>query len=249
MNAASDHATIGTADASPDAALKPERIAVRIREFILQDQLRPGMRIRERQLAETLGVSRTPLREALKILSAEGLVELSPRRGASVAAPSEQEQRELLQLLGVLEGFAGQLACDLVTPEQIRELRALHYDMLAAYMRGERLAYFHLNQEIHRRLVALTRNRVLIEHHARVNAQVYRNRYVSNLRTERWESAMKEHEAFLDALERGDKIAIREILETHVLKAFDQMQRQDAERAAAEQTRPVPADDGSSAGP
>lgn len=213
------------------AALKPERIAVLIRERILQDHLRPGMPIRERRLAEELGVSRTPLREALKILSVEGLVELSPRRGATVAAPSDAELRELLQLLGCLEGFAGRLACDLVTPEELRKLRALHYDMLAAYMRGERLAYFYLNQQIHRGLVALTGNRVLIEQHARVNALVYRIRYVSNLKTERWESAIEEHEAFLDALERKDKDGIRRILETHVLKAFDEMRQQTAPEA------------------
>lgn len=237
MRTAADHQTCGVGREA-NHALKPERVAVLIRERILQDQLRPGMPIRERQLAEELGVSRTPLREALKILSAEGLVELSPRRGATVAAPSESELRELLQLLGCLEGFAGQLACDLVTPEEIRQLRALHYDMLAAYMRGERLAYFHLNQEIHRSLVALTRNQVLIEHHSRVNALVYRIRYVCNLKTERWETAIKEHEAFLDALERKDKRAIRDILETHVLKAFDEMLEQDRAREGGDAPAP-----------
>ncbi len=217
------------ADAS-DAAPKPDRVAGLIRDRILQDQLHPGMAIRERHLAEELGVSRTPLREAFKILSAEGLVELSPRRGATVAAPKDQEIRELLQLLGGIEGFAGQLACDHVTDETIRQLWALHYEMLAAYLRGDRLAYFHKNQEIHIRLVEASGNRVLIQHHRKLNAQVYRIRYVCNFKTERWDSAIKEHEAFLTALERRDRRVIRDILENHVIKAFDLMQQNEATR-------------------
>lgn len=216
-----------------DGTLKPERVAVLIREMILRDELSPGMPIRERRLAQELGVSRTPLREALKILRADGLVELSPRRGATVAEPSPGELRHLLQVLGALEGFAGHLACDVVTDAEIRQLRALHYDMLAAYMRSDRLSYFHHNQAIHRLLVEVTRNTVLIDHHRKVNAQVYRIRYISNLRTERWVSAIQEHEAILDALEQRDRPRIREILEGHVLKAFDQMQREE-EAAAAE---------------
>ncbi|MCF3934682.1 GntR family transcriptional regulator [Acuticoccus sp. M5D2P5] len=221
-----------TEETPSESTLKPERVAQLIRERILEDELSPGTAIRERTLATELGVSRTPLREALKILATEGLVELAPRRAATVAAPSVREQRELLQLLGALEGFAGALACTLATPEDIRQLRALHYEMLAAYMRGDRLAYFHRNQDIHTSLVAITKNRVLIEHHRRLNAQVYRLRYVTNLKTERWESAIKEHELILDLLERREADAIRPVLEDHVLKAFDQMQRQAEAREA-----------------
>jgi DNA-binding GntR family transcriptional regulator len=203
--------------------LKPERVAGLIREKILVDQLQPGMPIRERTLAEELKVSRTPLREALKILSSEGLVELSPRRGATVADPSEEELRHLLKLLGCLEGFAGVLACRNAGMEEKRELRALHDEMIAAYTRGDRLGYFHLNQKIHCVLVALSRNAALIEHHRLVNARVYRIRYLSNLRAERWAKAIDEHEKMLDALGARDGERLRAILESHVLRAFEQM--------------------------
>ncbi|WP_108661583.1 GntR family transcriptional regulator [Acuticoccus kandeliae] len=225
-----------TYEGQPDSGLKPERVAQLIRERILEDKLQPGMPIRERALAAELGVSRTPLREALKILSAEGLVELAPRRAATVASPSDSEIREMLQVLGALEGFAGALACAMSTPEDVRQLRAIHYEMLAAYMRGDRLAYFHRNQEIHASLVAITKNRVLIEYHRRLNAQVYRMRYLCNLKTERWESAIKEHELILDLLEKRDAEAIRPVLEGHVLKAFDQMMRLAAALAAERET-------------
>lgn len=214
------------------SALKPELVAALIRESILLDKLQPGIPIRERALAEELGVSRTPLREALKILATEGLVEHSPRRGVTVAAPSDAELRELLELLGGLEGFAGALACRKATTQEKSELRALHYEMLAAYTRGDRLSYFHRNQDIHRTLVSLSRNQPLIKQHRLVNARVYRIRYLSNLRTERWEKAIDEHEAMLDALDAGDGERLRAILEPHVLRAFEKM----LERAKAKPT-------------
>jgi DNA-binding GntR family transcriptional regulator len=218
----------------PVIGSKPAKVAELIREMIIQDKLPPGAPIRERTLAEQLSVSRTPLREALKILSAEGLVELQPRRGATVAAPSDREVRELLQLLGVLEGFAGELACATVSADEIREIRALHLEMLAAYTRRDRLGYFHRNQDIHLAIVRATRNQVLIDHHRTLNARVYRARYVCNLKTQRWESAIRDHEAILEALERRDASAMPALLRDHVLRAWDQMQELLATGAHAE---------------
>lgn len=202
---------------------KGAAVAERIREMIIQDELPPGAPIRERSLSERLSVSRTPLREALKILSAEGLVEVQPHRGAVVANPSNEEVRELLELLGALEAFAGELACAQHRDEEFRELKALHFEMLAAYTRGDRLGYFRRNQEIHLGIVRCSRNRPLIQHHAVVNARVYRTRYVCNLRTRRWESAIQEHEEMLEALERRDGAALSGILRQHVLRAWDKM--------------------------
>lgn len=203
---------------------KGSQVAERIREMIIQDELPQGAPIRERTLSERLNVSRTPLREALKILSAEGLVELHPNRGAVVAAPSSAEIRELLQLLGVLEAFAAELACEQITDEEIAELQALHFEMLAAYTRGDRLGYFRRNQDIHLGLVRASRNQTLIAHHKVLNARVYRARYICNLKTQRWESAIKEHEEILEALRRRDGEALAAILRRHVLQAWDKMQ-------------------------
>jgi DNA-binding GntR family transcriptional regulator len=210
--------------ARPPVGLKPAAVAERIREMIIEDRLPPATPIRERTLALQLNVSRTPLREALKILSAEGLVELAPRRGATVAAPSDERVREILQLLGVMEAFAGELACRTIGEAEVKEIKALHFEMLAAYTRDDRLGYFHRNQDIHLAIVAATRNQVLIDHHRRLNAQVYRVRYVCNLRTARWQSAIREHEAMLVALEARDGPALAAILKEHVLTAWDQMQ-------------------------
>jgi DNA-binding transcriptional regulator YhcF (GntR family) len=106
--------------------------------MIVQDLLPPGARIRKRTLAKQLEVSRTLLREALKVLATEGLVELLPNRGALVADPSPIEIRDMLQVLGVLEAVAGELACSAASAEEIAEIKALHYEMLAAFARNDR---------------------------------------------------------------------------------------------------------------
>jgi DNA-binding GntR family transcriptional regulator len=220
------------------AGAKGAHVADLIREMIIQDELPPGAPIRERLLAQRLEVSRTPLREALRILSAEGLVELHPNRGAVVAAPSDQEVTDVLRLLGVLEAYAGEVACECATEDELREMWALHFEMLAAYQRGDRLAYFHRNQDIHLALVRASRNSALITQHGLLNARVYRVRYVANFRTRRWESAIKEHEAVLQALERHDAAEVARILRTHVTQAWEKLQALTHEEVAAPPTAP-----------
>ena len=194
----------------------PQKVASRLRDMIVQDALTPGQRIRERSLAEQLDVSRTPLREALKVLATEGLVELSPNRGALVANPSPEEVRDMLQVLGVLEGLAGELACRQATVEEIDEIQALHYEMLASFARKDRLEYFKINQKIHQAMVAASRNVSLIETHARLNARLYRVRFQSNLRNRTWPSAIDEHTAILDALMRRDGASLSALMRDHL---------------------------------
>lgn len=202
---------------------KGATVAARIREMIIQDELPPGAPVRERALSEQLQVSRTPLREAIKILSAEGLVEVQPHRGAVVANPSNEELRGLVELLGVLEAYAGELACRNRTQAELQELKALQYEMMAAYTRDDRLGYFRCNQAIHLGIIKASRNPALIQHHGVVNARLYRARYICNLRTRRWTSALREHEEILEALEARDEARIQRILRNHVLQAWDKM--------------------------
>ncbi|MEQ8354779.1 MAG: GntR family transcriptional regulator [Kiloniellaceae bacterium] len=204
----------------PEAAAPAEpltkSVASRLRDMIAQDVLPAGERIRERAVAETLQVSRTPLREALKILATEGLVELYPHRGAVVADPDPAEIQDLLQLLGVLEAFGGELACARASEQDLAEVQALHYEMLAAYARKDRLAYFKTNQQIHKAIIATSGNASLIETHGRINAQLYRVRYRSNARNTRWDVAIKEHEDILEALSKRDGTALAAILRGHL---------------------------------
>ncbi len=203
----------------------PDKVAGLLRDMIVQDVLVPGQRIRERSLAEQLEVSRTPLREALKVLATEGLVELSPNRGALVAKPSPGEVHDMLQVLGVLEGLAGELACARASQDQIDEIQALHYEMLASYARKDRLGYFKLNQKIHQAIVAASGNLSLNETHTRLNAQLYRFRFQSNLRNTTWPTAIAEHETILDALMRRDGAALSTLMRDHLGSTWDKVSR------------------------
>ncbi len=193
-----------------------QQVAAAVRDMIIQDELRPGERVRERELTERLNVSRTPLREALKLLAAEGLLDLPPNRGAIVADPDPEQVRDRLEILGVLEGLAGEWAAKRASETEIDEIRALHFEMLAAYSRKDRLTYFKLNQAIHSAIVQASRSKDLIELHARVNAQVYRIRYRSNLKNQKWHTAIEEHESILRALEARDAERLGSILRNHL---------------------------------
>ena len=193
-----------------------EQIANRLRDMIIQHQLIPGERVRERTICDKLNVSRTPLREALHILAAEGLIDLIPNRGATIAAPTGHEIEDMLQVLGVLEGFAGERACTLATAEEIAEIRALQFEMSAAFARRDRLAYFKINQRIHLGIVAAARSETLRTLHNLLNARLYRIRYQSNLQNETWQTATREHEEILAALERRDASSLATLLQKHL---------------------------------
>jgi DNA-binding GntR family transcriptional regulator len=203
------------------------QVAITIRDMIIQDTIKPGERIRERQLSEELNVSRTPLREALKILEGEKLVALLPNRGAVVADPAPDEVRELLQVLGALEALGGRLATENARDAEIAEIKALHYEMLAAYSRGDRLAYFKLNQQIHSSIMNASRNSSLIDTHSHFNARLYRVRYRSNQQNARWHEAIDEHEGLIRALEARDGELLAARLSSHLGATWVKVSKED----------------------
>lgn len=203
-----------------------DEVLSRLRDFIVEGHLRPGERVPERQLCETLGVSRTPLREALKVLAAEGLVELSPNRGARIREFTPEDVREFFEMLAGLESTAGRLACERITEESVAEIEALHYQMYGHYMRRELPEYFRLNQLIHERIIAAAGNRALETYYHGLTARMRRLRYSANtIKRDRWGQAMREHEQMIDALRRRDGRELAEILHDHLINKW---------RAAAE---------------
>src|SRR5579859_6019449 len=106
-----------------------DEILSRLRDHIVEGNIPDGGRVPERQLCEMLGISRTPLREALKVLAAEGLIELLPNRGARVRQLSERDLAELFDVMGGLEALAGRLACETISDAEIAEIERLHYEM------------------------------------------------------------------------------------------------------------------------
>jgi DNA-binding GntR family transcriptional regulator len=201
---------------APERRLLHASAVDRLRDMIVQGVLGAGAKLNERALSEQLGLSRTPLREALKVLSTEGLVALQPNRGAVVATLTEHMVREIFAVMGALEALAGELACRNMTADQFNEIRALHYQMLAHHARGELAPYFRCNQEIHLAIVAASGNATLAATYRSLNAHVRRARYMANLSPERWGQAVAEHEKILDALGRRDAAQLQDLLKNHL---------------------------------
>jgi DNA-binding GntR family transcriptional regulator len=193
-------------------------ILARLRDHVVEGNLPAGSHIPERQLCEMFQVSRTPLREALKVLASEGLIELLPNRGARVRVLDEHDIRDLFDLVGGLEALAGRLACECISDDQYAEIERLHHEMYAFYLHRDMHGYFKINQLIHGKIVAAARNSALSMSYAAYTGQISRIRYSANLakKRDRWGEAMREHEAILDALRRRDGNELSNILFQHL---------------------------------
>ncbi|MGI3778321.1 MAG: GntR family transcriptional regulator [Janthinobacterium lividum] len=193
-----------------------------LRTMIVQGDLAPGARVPERALCARFAVSRTPLREALKVLAAEELVVLLPRRGARVATLDEARLDHLFEVIGLLEAEAGRLAAPRIAPDAIAEVQSMHYRMRAHFLRGELPEYFALNQAIHAAVLRAAGNPVLIATYASLSGRITRARYMSNrFHPDRWAQAMEEHEEILDALCRRDGERLARLLSEHLRNKRD----------------------------
>jgi DNA-binding GntR family transcriptional regulator len=196
---------------APEPASLHEGLLSRLRDFIVEGHLAPGSRLLERGLCLQMSVSRTPMREALKVLAAEGLVELLPNRGARVSQFTETDVGNLFDVVAGLEFVAGRLACEKITDDGIAAIEQLHYQMYTHYVRHELSEYFKLNQNIHELLVKAADNSILLSHYDSLNARIRRVRFSANLvPRDRWSDAMREHEAIVDALRRraGEELGL-----------------------------------------
>lgn len=198
-----------------------EEVADRLRDLITEGLLAAGSRLNERVLCEQLRVSRTPLREAFKVLAAERLVDLHPNRGASVASLSVGDVEHLFELMGALEGLAGELAALRRTDAELDELRALHFEMLAAHARRDLPAYYRLNRAIHELMGRCARNPELTETCRSVNLRIQHLRFRSNFNRDKWDTAVREHEQMMAALADRDGAGLRRLLEAHLRNKRD----------------------------
>ena len=192
----------------------------RLRDMIIEGELLPGARIHEAQMGTQLGVSRTPLREALKYLASEGLVELVPSKGAVVKRFGAKEVQDMLLVVKSMEELAGALACTNGTDADIAKVRSLHDAMMHAYARGDRLEYFKLNQNIHSAIVAASDNFTLINLHALLQSRLKRVRFVGHEGPNKWAAAVAEHEDMIRALEARDVVSLSNVLGMHLANAW-----------------------------
>jgi len=198
-----------------------EQVAARLRTMLVEGAIAPGAKLNERELSERLGISRTPLREAIKQLAAEGLVDLLPNRGAVAVKLDEEDVRHTFEVLAGLEGLSGELAAARVTDAEVAELRALHYEMLACFSRRDLSGYYRLNARIHTAINEAAANPVLSNTYRSINARVQSLRFRTNQNEAKWKHAVEEHEQMIDALSKRDAEAMRKVLVSHVLRKRD----------------------------
>ncbi len=200
---------------APAFAHRPlyEEVAEHVRQRIFARQLEPGAWIDEQQLCAEMGISRTPLREALKVLAVEGLVTMKPRRGAYVTEMSERDVREAYQLLALLESDAAARVAESASDECLDELQTLHDALEQAA--GAREAFFAANERFHLRLLEIEGNRWRLQMVTDLRRLMKLNRHHSLFRAGRLAESLQEHRALMAALRRRDAEQAGRIARAH----------------------------------
>lgn len=194
-----------------------EGVVQTLRALIETGELKPRQRLNEVELAQRFGISRTPLREAIKILATDGLLVLLPNRGAHVASISEKELEELLEVIAGLDATAGRLACDKITAAEVEVIVSLHEKMEATYAARDLDAYLEINRKIHEAIMAAARNTRLSSVYANVAGRVQRTRYAATKTPEQWLAAMVDHRHMIPLLQKRDGEALGNLLRAHVM--------------------------------
>ncbi|NRB16867.1 MAG: GntR family transcriptional regulator [Rhodobacteraceae bacterium] len=199
-----------------------EQVVGLVRQMIVSGALPVGEKIRVGELAQELDVSLTPLREALKVLAGEKLVELMPNRGARVAAMTVEGVQELFTVIAGIEALAAELAAERITEEEMAEIQAEHAKMALHHQRGERDEYFNLNRKIHDMIVTFAGNETLTQIRAQLSIQAERARFLSVASGTHRMEAMKDHEDLMDAFHARDSKKAHEIWRQHLISSGEE---------------------------
>lgn len=201
----------------PTALLTPKplyvEVAERLRQQIYSRALEPGSWIDEMKMAQTFGISRTPLREALKVLAAEGLITMKVRRGAYVTEVSEQDLRDVYHLLAVLESDAVATVARIASAQQIQQLHALHLDLEGA--QGDAQRFLQINEQFHLLLLTACENRFLLQTVTDLRKVMKLNRHMSLFKQGRIQDSLREHGAIMRHLTERNAEAARLAMLAH----------------------------------
>jgi DNA-binding GntR family transcriptional regulator len=202
-------------------------VVAALRNFIIRGELQPGVRLPERALSERLKVSRTPLRESLRVLASEGLIELLPNRGARVVKMTPADLQHLFEVLRCLEACAGRLACERASDAEISEIGAIHRRMFTHFLAHRMPEYLDLNRVIHVRIVQAAHNPILEStYHSLSNRMLWACALSSQESGRRWEAAMNEHEQIIQALEQRSGERLATLLESHLYNKYQALAEQ-----------------------
>ncbi|MFZ3117807.1 MAG: GntR family transcriptional regulator [Variovorax sp.] len=194
-----------------------EEVAELLRQRIFSRELEPGSWIDEMKIAEEYGISRTPLREALKVLAAEGLVTMKVRRGAYVTEVSQQDLADVYHLLSLLESDAAGVVAERATEAQLHTLQLLHAELEAAAIPGQvdREHFFAINERFHMQLLAIANNRWRDQMVADLRKVMKLNRHNSLLKSGRIDESLREHRALMAAIVAKDPAAAMARMREH----------------------------------
>ena len=196
-----------------------EEVAELLRQRIFSRELEPGSWIDELRLAEEYGISRTPLREALKVLAAEGLVTMKVRRGAYVTEVNEKDLHDVYHLLALLESDAAGVVAHSATDAQLQELQALHMELSAAVNDRER--FFAINERFHLRVLELADNRWRTQMVSDLRKVMKLNRHNSLFKSGRLDESLREHQAIMAALVARDAALSAQRMQDHFANGLE----------------------------
>lgn len=205
--------------------MRHEDVVAHVRDLLVEGRIAPGERVPERALCESLGISRTPLREALKVLAAEGHVVLLQNRGARAARLTHRDVRELFEVSAALEATAGELACQRITDTELAEIARLQSGMEAAYATSDLPEYYKYNRAIHEAIMRAADNGILASLYEGISTRVRRARFQAPMNPEHWRLAVQEHAAILNALQRHDGPVLSLILKAHLRRKGQEVER------------------------
>ncbi len=205
-----------------------QQVAERLRNRIFAHELPPGTWIDEQALAEAYGISRTPLREALKVLVSEGLVTLKPRRGCYVTEVTQQDMDEIFPVIALLEGLCAQEAARKMQPDDLEELDAIHERLENSAAEGDIESFFEANQDFHSAVQRLAGNRWLVQVITDLRKVLKLNRHHSLFAKGRLQQSLSEHRDIMAALRAGDASRSETCMRAHLLAGRQALANLDA---------------------
>ncbi len=219
-------------------------VADKLRRDILRGKLLPGQTITERDQALALGVSRTPLREALRMLAHEGLIELRPARSPIVANPSRKEVLDQTRLLIALEKLSAELACANATQDELDHMAGIVAIMDKKFDEVDALDMFEIDMDFHATMVKASDNRALFDAHERLFRKLWRARYLVALKRRSRERLVDQHSRLVEALRARDEEAVKAAVDAHFSNLVEDLSRvyEDEERSNLEAQTQMSAD-------
>lgn len=193
-----------------------DEVVDRMRDLIRSGELEPRARVNESELTERFGISRTPLREAIKILATEGLLELLPNRGARVASLSQTEIEEMIEVIAGLEATAAEIACRRITDDEIAGIEADHDAMIEAWEARDTGTYFRLNRTIHEAIMEASRNTTLEGIYTSLSGRIQRSRYSVHQTDAQWAAAVADHKRMISLLHARDGESLSALMRAHI---------------------------------